>query len=228
MPQIDEWQEGQFLSYEHEALGFYITGHPLNRFSEEIKRFASADTVTLSDKKDKTTVTIGGIVSSLKEINTKKGDRMAFVTLEDLHGSVEVIIFSDVYQLASHHLQSETPIMIIGSVDKGENITKVIAKEVFPLSQSWGRFKSRVVFNLNVTDTPKDKLLALKEIIKNHPGDCRTFFKLILPQDEPAILLLPSEYKIEVKEDVFKNVNELLGYDAVTCETAPITADNRQ
>lgn len=226
VPQMNEWPENQLLSYEHDALGFYITGHPLNHFSEEIKRFASVNTVTLSEKADKVTVTLGGVVSSLKEIKTKKGDRMAFVTLEDIHGSVEVILFSDVYHLASHHLQSDTPIMIIGSVDKGENITKVIAKEVFPLSHSWRRFKSRIFFNLNVTDTPKDKLFALKDLIRNHPGDCRTFLKLLLPQDEPAIVALPSEYKVEVTKEIFQNANELLGYDAVTCETAPVAAHN--
>jgi DNA polymerase-3 subunit alpha len=76
------------LEYEKEALGFYITGHPLNRFQKEIKRLSSYDTVSLAEASDGGKVTLAGLPTEVKEKLTKKGDRMAFVRLEDLKGSV--------------------------------------------------------------------------------------------------------------------------------------------
>ncbi len=117
---LDEWPENILLSFEKEALGFYITGHPLARHAEAIRRFATCDSAGLSDRTDKEEVKICGIVAGLKETITKKGDRMAFVTLEDLSGFVEVVIFSDIYLTAAELLKGEEPILVTGILEVGE------------------------------------------------------------------------------------------------------------
>jgi len=80
LPEGEEWPENVLLANEKEALGFYITGHPLARHSAAIKRFATCDATGLAERADKEEVSLCGIVAGLKELATKKGDRMAFVT----------------------------------------------------------------------------------------------------------------------------------------------------
>ena len=96
LPNIPEWHDKEKLAFEKEALGFLITGHPLDRYIDDIRRLASAEIAALGEQADGSEVRVCGIVSGLKEIITKKGDRMGFVTIEDLSGSVEVTVFSDI------------------------------------------------------------------------------------------------------------------------------------
>ena len=97
LPDVPEWDEKLLLGFEKEALGFFITGHPLTRYVPDMKRFAAVPCAQLPDMPDKSEVRICGIVAALKENITKKGDRMGFATIEDLTGSVEVVIFPETY-----------------------------------------------------------------------------------------------------------------------------------
>jgi DNA polymerase-3 subunit alpha len=96
-PEIPEWDEKQLLAFEKESLGFYISGHPLTRFEAVLDKFTNANAVTLKELPDGGAVRIGGIVQATKVITTRKGDLMAFVTIEDMHGSVEATVFSRLY-----------------------------------------------------------------------------------------------------------------------------------
>ena len=101
LPDVPEWTSRELLGYEKEALGFYITGHPLDRYGDEIRKFTSITTATLSERPDKSEVKLCGIVASLSEKMTKRGDRMAFFSLEDRTGSVEVMVFPDTFAAAA-------------------------------------------------------------------------------------------------------------------------------
>ncbi len=98
LPVVPEWPESQRLAFEKETLGFYLTGHPLTRYAEALQRLTTTNTQQIREIADGQEIVIGGVVNTLKEITTKKGDRMAFVTLEDLNGVVEVIIFAELYK----------------------------------------------------------------------------------------------------------------------------------
>ena len=93
LPDVSEWAERQLLAYEKESLGFYITGHPLAQYEEMLAQYATTDTAGLGEVKDKQEVRLGGVVAKLKEIATRRGDRMGFVTFEDLKGQTELIVF---------------------------------------------------------------------------------------------------------------------------------------
>ena len=97
-PEMDEFPENQLIAFEKETIGFYISRHPLASYQEEIKKITRDDTSTLSKRQNGDEVKICGLVSELKEIVTKKGDRMAFLTLEDMKGFVEVILFPEVFK----------------------------------------------------------------------------------------------------------------------------------
>jgi len=120
IPDNHEWHDKEKLAFEKEALGFLITGHPLDRYLSDIKRLANTTIAGLSELADGSEVRLCGIVTACKEITTKKGDRMGFVTLEDLTGSVEITVFSDIYTSASGLLKSDDPLLVTGKLEKGK------------------------------------------------------------------------------------------------------------
>src|SRR5207245_905547 len=101
LPDAPEWDKDQLLKYEKELTGFYITSHPLARYAEAMSRFSTASIDALSEVADAKEVKLCGIIATVRQTMTKKGDRMAYLTLEDLHGTVEVIVFPDLYKTAA-------------------------------------------------------------------------------------------------------------------------------
>lgn len=132
IPDIPEWPHAQRLTAEREMLGFYVTGHPLSEYETLAKQYATATTDGLSSLRDKETVTLCGVVTAVKEISTKNGDRMAFVTLEDLRGAVEMIAFPDLYRNKMLYLVKDNPVLVKGQVDVGEEAVKLLLSDVQP------------------------------------------------------------------------------------------------
>jgi len=114
-----EWAEEEKLRHEKETLGFYITGHPLNKYAEELELFADATTETLHQHVDQS-VNIGGIISQMKRSKIKKGQNegklMAKFILDDQYGSVDVVVFSDLYAKVARWLDNGLPVLLTASV----------------------------------------------------------------------------------------------------------------
>jgi DNA polymerase-3 subunit alpha len=218
LPEIPEWDEKLRLAFEKEALGFFITGHPLDRYATEMKRFATATTSTLGELSDRVEVTLCGIVSAIKEKTTKKGDRMGFVTLEDLTGSVEVVLFSDIYLKAAECLKAEEPIIVTGVVDQAEKAaSKVIASEIVSLSETSARTTRKVHFTIKGGGLERGHLESLKGIIQRHQGSCRSFLHIEVPSAR-ATINLSVDYAVEASENLLMEVRNLFGYNAATFE----------
>jgi len=216
LPDVPQWPEGQRLAFEKETLGFYLTGHPLTRFAQILRRFNTTDTQRTREMADGQEVIIGGVVNALKETNTKRGDRMAFVTLEDLNGMVEVIIFSELYKNSSLLLKGEDPIFIKGKVDVGEDSVKVIASEVFPFDQAMNKLATSVHLRVRSEGLGREDLVALKEIFQDCRGDCPAYLHLILPGKREAVIVLGDEWKLSSTDQLVRRIRDLLGYEAVS------------
>ncbi len=130
------------LSMEKEALGFYLSGHPLDAVEGLLKRYPVTPISQLEEKEDGEEVVLAGMVVSCKEITTRNGDRMAFVGFEDRDARTEVVVFPDVYSDAQLVLAADEPILVRGTVstDAGNEAKKVIALEVARLEEG---FKER-------------------------------------------------------------------------------------
>ena len=180
------------LSFEKEALGFYITGHPLDRYGDDVRRFSTVTTATLSERSDKTEVRLCGIVSSLSEKITKKGDRMAFALIEDQLGSVELMVFPDVYGKCSPFLKTDDPLLVTGILEVGEESCKIRATDVSPLGSLKETHSRRVSFILDASRASREQLQSLKEIIGRHPGECPARLQVVIPGH------LPDDYSSSV------------------------------
>lgn len=133
LPDLPEMPQAQLLEYEKEMIGFYISGHPLAAYQDVLARVTSHRCAQLADLPDRAPVKVGGMPIASKRINTKKGDPMLFFTLEDLGGSVEVIVFPRVFQEARDVLEGGGPFLVTGRVAAQEDEVKVIAESITAL-----------------------------------------------------------------------------------------------
>lgn len=214
-PEMEEWKEGILLTYEKESLGFFITGHPLDKYESVLNRFTNTDTVRIQELNDREIVRIGGIVRDLKLHKDRKGEQMAFLTLEDLNGFVEVTLFSSLYARVSSLVEAEEPILIEGRVSKDENSVKILAETLIPIEKAEEVFTSSIHFKLNVTVLKRETLEELRSILKEHPGTCRAYIHLIVPQKTETVIALPESFRLNPARELIQATNLLLGYDAV-------------
>jgi DNA polymerase-3 subunit alpha len=218
VPDLEEWPENQLLSFEKEVLGFYLTSHPLIRYQEDIKKLTTADTETLGDKAHGTQVSVGGLVAEVKEIQTKKGDQMAFLSLEDMRGRVEVIIFPDLFRSARPYMTVDMPVLIRGVLDNGEERPKVKASSLVPLDEAKRERISKVHVRLRTPGLSKEQLLQLKEILKEHRGGCETLLHLIVPHRSEVIMTLSPELMVAPSDKMRRSVEGLFGDKSVEME----------
>ncbi|HEX9078732.1 MAG TPA: DNA polymerase III subunit alpha, partial [Desulfuromonadaceae bacterium] len=218
LPEIPEWDEKLLLGFEKEALGFFITGHPLSRHVALMKRFVTADTAKLADLSDKSEVRICGIVATLKEILTKKGERMGFITIEDLTGSVEVVVLPDIYGAAVECLKSDEPVLVSGTLEIGEKGAKIRASEACSLKEVQGRETRTVHFTVTATGLDRGQLTSLREILGRYQGPCRPLLHIVVPQKIRTTIRLPESLRVAASDDMAMAVRDLLGYSAVSFE----------
>ena len=220
LPDIPEWSEKQFLAHEKESLGFFMSGHPLTRHRDLLEKFTTADSISLQEKADGEIVRIGGIVTHIKTIHTKRGDLMAFVTLDDLHGSVETTVFSSVYAEARQLIAEDAALLIQGRIQRDENAVKMLADSIIPMDRAEELWSASIHFNLEIDRTDRAMLEQLKEILARHPGSCRGFINLRMGGRSQTVIALPEELKISPGRDLRREVNGCVGYDAVETRCA--------
>jgi DNA polymerase-3 subunit alpha len=210
---VPEWPERERLANEKEALGFYITGHPLAQLEDVLAQYATFDTVSLANVGDKQEVRIGGVVSKLREITTKRGDLMGFVTLEDLKATVEVVVFSDVYQKAMALIKGEQPLFVVGTADADGESVKIIATDIVPLANVHEHLTKSVHFYLHAPEVDARHLQQLKNVIARYPGECPSYVHLIDPERAETVLSLPKEYSLMPSTALVKAVEKLFGHN---------------
>ena len=129
-PISPEWDDRKKLAFEKETVGFYITGHPLDDALQEIKTIIDCTIQDLAEMSDDQPVRIGGLIRTCKKHKSKRGDPMAFLTVEDIYESVEVVVFPDAYASCEDILSSTDPVIIQGTVKKDERGPKIIADSI--------------------------------------------------------------------------------------------------
>jgi DNA polymerase-3 subunit alpha len=170
LPPIPEWDQAQRLKYERELTGFYITAHPLARYEATIHALATATTAGLTELSDGKEVKLCGIIAGVKSMLTKKGDRMAYLTLEDLQGTVEIIVFPDLFKTGGELIAPERLVRITGTIDRGDKGTKIRGSKIEPLADVQTQTIKRVHIKLSDRPEVQEQLPRLLDVFKRHPG----------------------------------------------------------
>ena len=209
IPDIPEWDHRELLAHEKETLGFYITGHPLHKFTDKLSLITNVDSSSINDKMDRDIVIFGGIVSNIREVTTKKKDVMAYITIEDLKGSVTVIFFADIYKKVFGLLHSEEPVLIKGIIDAGDEGVKVIASELSALASSREQPYDVVHFMIDVTKSSSEDIESLNKLLINHKGKCDGFIHILNGKSE-VIVYLGKDSRLELTDKLKEEADLLL------------------
>ncbi len=209
---VPEWPVNQKLSYERDALGFYISGHPLEKFRWDLKRLGAVTTADVKAKALKE-VRIGGVITALKLKNTKKGDRYASFALEDWLGTIDSLVWPDTYRQVQNIMAADEPVLITGRAEVTPERCSLIVDSMESLIQLRDRNATQGFLLLSGTDHFESKLPRIQSIFEKHSGTCPIKVRLKLEAQEVSIVLrdrsdapvcvLPSEALCEEVEQLF-------------------------
>jgi len=205
-----EWPSNVKLSKEREALGFYLSGHPLERFKSELSRLKSINTSALKQKTESGNVSIAGIVTFLKLKNTKKGDRYATFVLEDLLGTLECVVWPDVYKAIFELLQSEDPVMLSGRLDVGDERVVLMVNSAEALISIRDNSATEALITLKSNSASPKGLEKLRKVLLEYAGECKVRLK-VQKEESEVILALPSEVKVAASEELCIELEKLFG-----------------
>ncbi len=209
----EEWEKGERLGFEKESLGLYVSEHPLDGIKDALRRKTDCAVVELERRRDGDIVTIGGIVGTIRQTTTKKGDPMVFLRLDDVTGSVEAIVFNSVYAAARELLEADRILVVKGRVDHKEGETKLIALEVAPFEATPER--KEVFLRLDARKAPAGTIRELAELLKHFPGEAPVT-ATVETSSGPLRLEFGPDYRVRPEPDLFAEVKTLLGEAAIT------------
>jgi DNA polymerase-3 subunit alpha len=215
LPQLEEWNEKEKLQREKEALGFYITGHPLDSVKNEVERFATCTIQDLSTLGDKTSVKIAGVIASLKIKRTKRGEKMALLTLEDQTGSIEVVVFPDVFNLCSPFLKSDEPLLVSGTAEVDDNNVKIVSQEITPLEKVKGKAVRAIELPLSQGWISRDNLEEVKDVLFRYPGDSSVFFRVPTNPDKEILIAAHPRYRVLPCDEMIKEIESIIGQKVI-------------
>jgi DNA polymerase-3 subunit alpha len=216
-----EFSRRDLLNFEKEMLGLYISGHPLFEYKDSLSVITPIG--ALEEFDDGANVTIGGIITRVKVIYTKKDQQMCFVELEDVSDSVEIITFPSVFLKFKEIIEEDKVVKIKGRLDKKEDQIKLIASEFEEMLkdkksddsqekiEGISEEERRVVFKVRKDDIDKDFINHFYELIKKHPGFKEVEFRITGKngRDIVKVYKLPRDYRIDLNESLEKNLREM-------------------
>ncbi len=217
LPDIPEWPDNVRLAYEKELLGFYVTGHPLERYRKELKSYSTINSTTAARRRDGEEVVIGGLVNKLKLTQTKKNnERMAIISIEDLEGSIEALVFPRAYKEYGQHLQKDAILFFKGSVDKKEQTPKLLVNEITPLAEAHKKFTKSIHVRIVTSSAQENTLKSLQDILSQHPGSTPVYLEFLDNNNMRSQMLVDRKLFVLPNENLVYSLQQALGSEAIS------------
>jgi DNA polymerase-3 subunit alpha len=214
LPAVAEWSEQEILQGEKETLGFYLSSHPLKKHRAALARYSSASAKTLGEHAGEE-VTIGGMIAQVRARPDKKGNMMAFLTIEDLEGSFDAVVFARVYEAAKGLLEPERIVFVRGRVDTAREQPNLIVEEVTPIERADEAFAVEVEIPLGPEALSDEKLAALAEALAEAHGSCPVVLDVRTRRNVRARVRVGPSLFVRPGEALDRAVGSVLGPGAV-------------
>jgi DNA polymerase III subunit alpha len=211
LPEVPDWSEAERLSFEKESLGFFMSGHPLDRRREELAEVTSTTPGQLAGA-TAGDVSVGGILTALRLIKTKKGDRMASFTLEGLDGGVEALVFPETFKKIGSRLADDRVVVVQGraeTLDDGR--ARLLVSEVLSLQEARSADARYVVIRLALADWDRTKGEKLRDIILSHPGACPVVLEVGSSGSETTVVAPGAHFRVQPAAGLQDAIESLLG-----------------
>ncbi|MHB1564936.1 MAG: DNA polymerase III subunit alpha [Leptospirillum sp.] len=217
LPDIPEWDERTLLKEEREALGFYLTSHPMANYGDLIQKLSTKTTGELDSLPEGSIIGVFGVVSSLKIIRTKKGDRMAQCLLIDLEGSIEVVLFPDIFQTIESRLDADIPLLVSGSLERNDFGTKIRATRVDTLDDIMKNLYCAVILRLQSDGLSTQDILDMKGLVDRFPGKTPAIVEIdIMTEPASCCWLAGKKLQLNPTDEFIRSVTDRFGEGSAT------------
>lgn len=217
LPNLPEWDDKFRLTQEKEALGFYLTGHPLNAYMNTIQQFATINAARLKEMAEEgqkgTNGCVAGMIKSIKNIKTRKGDSMAVVTLEDAYGAFEVTFFPKAYAVCCPLLVMGMPLFVKGKVEIDEQNVKIIADEAVGIDEAAGKWSTNVNVYLHMDRLDRDKLVQMREVFDRYKGKSQVLMHFYDGSGMVLSMRPGEDCRVVCAESFQRELNAVAGYN---------------
>ncbi|MDR0993497.1 MAG: DNA polymerase III subunit alpha [Verrucomicrobiota bacterium] len=218
LPESEAWPQKQMLAFEKELIGFYISGHPLLASAWTLEKFNQTTPEDLQQMADHTRTRIGGLVGTSRKVFTrpqKEGEApkpMLFFQLETLSGNVPVAAYTQAYAQYGVYLQPDAAVMICGSIrqDRNGSGNVLSVEEVYPIEEVPARFTRALSFHIHVGAWNEEKMRALKDVLRRHPGEIPVNLCLLYPDNSKVYMRVSDHFKIRVSEALVKECEKMV------------------
>ncbi|OGX39220.1 MAG: DNA polymerase III subunit alpha [Omnitrophica WOR_2 bacterium RIFCSPHIGHO2_02_FULL_52_10] len=209
LPAVKEWHKTQILSFEKEILGFYISGHPLAHYHNEIKEFTEISTKNLKQSVEGENVRLVGLIEHVKLTNTRKtNERMAILRVEDMDGEVEAVVFPSSYEKLANYIHEGEVVFLSGKVSFRDNDPKIIVEDMKQIHDVYGTIKA---INLDLTEVGERDLSDLKKKLASFPGKVPVYLRLNTKTHKSVEILVGEDLYVAPNEQLMNEIKEFVG-----------------
>ena len=216
LPDIPEWPLQERLNREKELLGFYISGHPLDKYEKDIQLFSNLDWTEPSTFEENKEIRTAAIVAAVKTHIDRTGKLMAFLTLEDRYNSFEVVVFSGVYEKFGDFLSKGEMVFVIGKVNSAtEESFKLICEEIMPLEEVRNRLAGSIKITIDTKRISPEQIEAIHRLVKENPGFVPLIFDIHTNGNGEGLLLKSKKFQVLLSDDFIKKIQQIVGKGSI-------------
>jgi len=213
LPDAEEWPEHELLAAEYATVGFYVSGHPLSKYSGRLKEMSVVELSALEGRRNGEELVIAGMVVNSRGMRSKKGDRWAIVTLQDMTGVVDLLVFPEAFARLEAKIKTGTPLLIKGRVNVEEAGTRVSVMDARFLEDAVEPAPSLLRLRLPIEAIDEEIMDRMEELFESKPGPCRVAFELVKP--DGSVAMIESDRRVLPDRELVERVGEICGLDAV-------------
>jgi len=221
---LPEWPQHELLAHEKELLGFYVTGHPLTPLAPLLQKYSLHTTARLAEVPNRGMTRLGGMIAAVNHgVSKKSGKPYSMVTLEDLDGSVQLLVMND-YDKFRPLLEVNQAILVVGEVSTGEDKPKIFPQEIMPLLDAAKKYTKQVHLRLPMAHLQPEDMLKAQTLVAAHAGSCPLFLCFLRPEGGSIFIEAHSRFGVTPSLELEHAVNRQFGdkaYYAVVDRNLP-------
>jgi len=208
---LPEWPQHELLAHEKELLGFYVTGHPLTPLVPLLEKYSLTNTAKLVELPNRSLTRIGGMIAAVSHgVSKKSGKPYSMVTLEDLEGSVQLLVMND-YDKFRPLLEANKAILVTGEVSTGEDKPKIFPQEIMPLGDAPKKYTKQVHLRLHMAHLHPEDMLKVQELVAAHTGKCPLFLCFMRPEGGTVFVGAHERFSVTPSLELEHAANKLFG-----------------
>jgi DNA polymerase-3 subunit alpha len=225
-----EWSEQELLGYEKQMLGFYITSHPLAQYSKMLTAYANTDTRKVKNLDDGREIIIGGLIEKVRTVLVKGRNgsdvpaKMAIITLEDLAGKIECVIFPDTYAKVQEMVKADTLVFVQGQVDRRREVPSIRTSAIYLLEEGPKHLSSDCVIKLNAIGLGTDVAEKIQQLCRKYPGHSKLMFTVRTSQGHLVTIRAGDSYQVSPSPEFIREIEQIVGPGHIKLIAAPIVS----